>query len=81
MAAATAAFPSGTAPRRQSQEAVHIDLKKLRRITVKVKLAPCHPGSDDPRVDLNCVHHLVRRQSMSITLPTNNFVLDRLMRK
>lgn len=30
-----------------------IDLKKLRRLIVEAKLAPCHPGSDDPRADLD----------------------------
>jgi hypothetical protein len=29
-----------------------IDLKKLRRLIVEAKLAPCFPGSDDPRADL-----------------------------
>ncbi|KAF8732924.1 hypothetical protein HU200_015274 [Digitaria exilis] len=30
-----------------------IDLRKLRRLIVEAKLAPCHPGADDPRADLD----------------------------
>ncbi|XP_020190082.1 E3 ubiquitin-protein ligase GW2 [Aegilops tauschii subsp. strangulata] len=30
-----------------------IDLKKLRRLILEAKLAPCHPGADDPRPDLD----------------------------
>uniref|UniRef100_A0A0D9WM31 RING-type domain-containing protein n=1 Tax=Leersia perrieri TaxID=77586 RepID=A0A0D9WM31_9ORYZ len=30
-----------------------IDLKKLRRLILEAKLAPCFPGSDDPRPDLD----------------------------
>jgi len=30
-----------------------IDLRKLRRLIVEAKLAPCHPGADDPRPDLD----------------------------
>ncbi|KAF0901496.1 hypothetical protein E2562_003483 [Oryza meyeriana var. granulata] len=30
-----------------------IDLKKLRRLILEAKLAPCYPGSDDPRADLD----------------------------
>ncbi|XP_062233582.1 E3 ubiquitin-protein ligase GW2-like [Phragmites australis] len=30
-----------------------IDLKKLRRLILEAKLAPCYPGADDPRADLD----------------------------
>ena len=30
-----------------------IDLRKLRRLILEAKLAPCHPGADDPRPDLD----------------------------
>jgi len=30
-----------------------IDLRKLRRLILEAKLAPCHPGADDPRADLD----------------------------
>ncbi|KAL5223945.1 hypothetical protein ABZP36_010584 [Zizania latifolia] len=30
-----------------------IDLKKLRRLIFEAKLAPCYPGSDDPRAELD----------------------------
>jgi hypothetical protein len=30
-----------------------IDLRKLRRLIVEAKLAPCHPGADDARADLD----------------------------
>ncbi|KAG8084901.1 hypothetical protein GUJ93_ZPchr0010g10256 [Zizania palustris] len=30
-----------------------IDLKKLRRLIFEAKLAPCYPGSDDPRSELD----------------------------
>jgi hypothetical protein len=30
-----------------------IDLRKLRRLIIEAKLAPCHPGADDPRADLD----------------------------
>ncbi|CAM0912834.1 unnamed protein product [Alopecurus aequalis] len=30
-----------------------IDLRKLRRLILEAKLAPCHPGSDDQRADLD----------------------------
>jgi hypothetical protein len=30
-----------------------IDLRKLRRLILEAKLAPCHPGADDARADLD----------------------------
>ncbi|CAN6208648.1 unnamed protein product, partial [Urochloa humidicola] len=30
-----------------------IDLRKLRCLILEAKLAPCHPGADDPRADLD----------------------------
>ena len=44
-----------------------IDLRKLRRLILEAKLAPCHPGADDPRADLDeCpICFLVRRPPSS----------------